>query len=396
WEDVAGISVPTESQYSADRLVKWAALLAGDKELTSISSESGRKKVKVSLCNWLEGWRQQNVLERLDSISDNAMTTALWHLGSRARKSFGASADAVSSVATGTLDVEAALRMIQEAFSASEDEFKTLSQELIELRSMLDAIPVRNSIKRRVASFEMTHDPAVESVRAQINEALSSDTTAFDVQALNALWIDFKSKYDVHLAERHTAASRSHETRDKASEIMASQEWWVFENLANTGKFSQRYRQISRQIMRDLRVCNCTARVVTAERTPMFCPSCGFSPRGSRTRNQLPRRLWTLVSDGLASFESAITRQKDRLLAAIQDLSKSEKSEQGRQAATSLSSKLADGFRLLDLSEDELRVLQTAIHQHGSIEAADNYVQQVYASVISAETIIEDAVVLNS
>jgi len=304
WDDVAGISFPTESQYSADRLVKWAALLTGDAELTSINSEAGRKKAKASLCNWLDAWRQMNILERLDSVSDDAMTTALWHLGSRARKSFGSAADAVTSVANGTLDIEAALRMIQEAFSASEDEFKTLSGELVKLRTMLDALPTRNSIKRRLSVYETTDDDGIEKVRSELTHSLDglSNDRAVDTAKLDTLWTSFKGSHDHLIAESHAASARLHETRDKAAEIMSSHEWWVFENLANTGSFSPSYRQSARELMRELRVCNCTLLVVEGSTSPLVCPGCGFSLRNSRKRRTLPNRLWALISHGLDSF----------------------------------------------------------------------------------------------
>ena len=395
WEDVAGISFPTESQYSADRLVKWAALLTGDSELTSINSEAGRKKAKVSLCNWLEGWRQMNILERLDSISDDSMNTALWHMGSRTRKSFGAAADAVTSVANGTLDIEAGLRMIQEAFSASEEEFKILSNELVELRAMLTALPAQNSIRRRLAAFEATDDIAIEGVRSKIKKELemSANRRAVDLAELDSHWSDFRGKYDHRLAESHSVSSRSHETRDKAAEIMSSHEWWVFENLVNTGSFSPGYRQRAREIMRELRVCNCTLHLSEGGSSPLTCPGCGFSLGAHRMRRTLPNRLWALVSEGLESFESAISKNTDRLVVAMNDLAKDEPTEEGRSSAVSLTGKLQNGSRLLDLSEDELRMLQAAIAQLGPIDAKETFVPSTYSPAV---TVIEDAVVVGS
>ncbi|HEY2865694.1 MAG TPA: hypothetical protein VGJ02_01265, partial [Pyrinomonadaceae bacterium] len=395
WEDVAGISFPSESQYSADRLVKWAALLTGDSDLTSINSEAARKKVKVSLGNWLDGWREMNILEQLDSIADDSMTTALWHLGSRTRKSFGASADAVMSVASGTLDVEAALRMIQEAFSASETEFKALSAELIDLRAVLAAFPARNAAKRRIAAYEMTDDAVTESVRSQINKTLGASTNdrTTDIEQLEMLWQEFGAKFDARLAESHAVSARLHETRDKAAEIMSSHEWWVFENLANTGHFDAAYRQTAREIIRELRVCNCTTQIAAGSSSPLACPGCGYSFRANRRRQTLPQRLWALVSEALESYEASIARQRDKLVAAIYELVQDEPSEGGKLSGASLAGKLTSSSRLLDLSEDELRILQAAIVRFGPLRSSESFIPSTYSPAV---TVIEDALVLSS
>src|SRR5262249_2501819 len=142
--------------------------------------EAGRKKVKTALCEWQGQWKEENIFERFDAISDDAMTTELWHLGSRARKSFGASADAIASVSGGTMDVEAALRMIQEAFSASQDDFKVLSGELAKLRTELEVIPLRSAVKREITRYEVTEDPSIEGLRVQIENILNeSNSQAF-------------------------------------------------------------------------------------------------------------------------------------------------------------------------------------------------------------------------
>jgi len=395
WDDVAGISFPSESQYSADRLVKWAALLTGDHDLTSINSEAARKKVKASLSAWLEGWRQMNILEKLDFVADDSMTTALWHVTSRTRKSFGASADAITSVVSGTLDVEAGLRMIQEAFSASETEFKTLSSELNELSGVLDAFPARSSIRRRIAAYETTDDAATESVRSQISDALdaSANGRTADIAALETLWQDFGSRFDSRLAESHAASARLHETRDKAAEIMSSHEWWVFENLANTGNFGATYRQTAREMVRELRVCNCTTQLAPGSSSPLTCPGCGYSLRASRRRQTLPQRLWALVCEALESFETSIGRQREKLSTAIHELIADEPSEDGKSSGASLAEKLGNGSRLLDLSEDELRMLQAAIVRYGPLHSSESFVPSTYSPAV---TVIEDAVVLSS
>jgi len=62
-------------------------------------------------------------------------------------------------------------------------------------------------------------------------------------------------------------------------------------------------------------------------------------------------------------------------------------------ARQSLAEKLGNGSRLLDLSEDELRMLQAAIVRYGPLHSSESFVPSTYSPAV---TVIEDAVVLSS
>jgi len=70
-----------------------------------------------------------------------------------------------------------------------------------------------------------------------------------------------------------------------------------------------------------------------------------------------------------------------------------EPTEGGRLSGESLAAKLTSGSRLLDLSEDELRMLQAAVARLGPINTNGNIVPSTYSPAV---TVIEDAVVVSS
>jgi hypothetical protein len=400
WEDIAGVSVPTESSFSADRLVKWAALLTGDKELTSLSTEAARKKVKLALGVWLEGWRNDNLLETLDRISDDTMTTELWHLGSRTRKSFGAAADAVSSTVGGSLDIEPTLRMIQEAFSASTGEFEALSAELVELKAILAVLPLRRNVKKAIAGYEMTDDTSIEELRGKIAELVAERSIGIgpdETSQLEQMWAEFREKFDAYIADRHATSSRMHDARDRANEVLASREYWVFENLGKIDRLPRRHWMESRELLRKLRSCNCTLDLSTGNLGPPFCPACGFTLKIDRRRDRLPDRLWKVVNDGLASYERLIRARKDELLSLIEGIAKSKTDEVSKAAASTLMTSISNGANTVDLSENELRLLQLILKDHLSpSEMHASVAEESFSPVITAEAIIEDAIVVNS
>jgi hypothetical protein len=124
WDDVAGVALPAQVVNLDEQLVKWAALLTCNEKLKSIGTEAGRQAVKQSLSGWLIEWNGRKLLERLDLIPDDTMSTEIWHLGARLRKSFGTAADAVSAYISGNNDLENALRRCEDSFSSSETDLK--------------------------------------------------------------------------------------------------------------------------------------------------------------------------------------------------------------------------------------------------------------------------------
>lgn len=400
WDDLAGISLPSETRYSPDRLVKWAALLVGDSKLDTLDSESDRQKVQAELSEWLSKWNKQNLWERLALIPDDALTTELWHAGSRVKKSFGAAAEVVASVANGTLELEGALRVIQEAFSGTPAEFESRSKELEYLTSIIDVIPLRKSIRAGIAAYELTDEPTIETIRREILEMIDERDLAISssvFQELELHWTDFRSKFGEYISARHEAASRSHEVRDKAAEILSNHKWWVFENLAAIDYFPARYRRESRDIMRDLRTVNCTATIPLSVSERPFCPSCGFSLTAERRRSILPSRLWKVINDGLDAFQQVIRKFKDELLTSLVTFVTTGLDASANTAASGLAEKLASDINILELSENELRVLRVLFERHLPPPISD-FIEatHVYVPEFAPEAIIDDVVVVNS
>ena len=396
WDDVAGVALPAQVVNLDEQLVKWAALLTCNEKLKSIGTEAGREAVKQSLSAWLIEWNGRKLLERLDLIPDDSMSTEIWHLGARLRKSFGTAADAVSAYISGNNDLENALRRCEDSFSSSETEFNARALDIEALESLLHAIPFRNEVRSSMAFFETTNEPSVESSRSSIVTAVNNRTSIaglLKAPEIRTAWLDLQADYNEYVTRSHESASRSHEHRDRANEIQASHEWWVFENLSTVDQFPTRFRRICKDIIREIRKCNCTN--VVSETKPIFCPTCGFSPKTDRVRSVLCIRLWETVNQALVAYDHVLGRLADEVIEATEGLTASVKSNVIEKTAESISEKLRHGVSVADFTEDELRVMIIAMRRMQVPADRQEEIEETISPVITGEEIVEDAVVLH-
>ena len=264
-----------------------------------------------------------------------------------------------NSVNSGTSELENGLRLIQEAFSTSEVEYLARSADADALESALRSAPLRNEIKNNFAYFDATDASSVEDDRHVLSETLGqghSIDALVSAGRLTVNWDDFQSHYDQHYAARHEEASL-HELRDRANEILASHEWWIFENLAEVDQFPTRFKRISKEVLRELRRCNCTAAVMTASLRPAYCPICGYSLKSDRYRSLLCGRLWENVNQAIVAYDHVLQRIKDDVIERAEHFSGSVKDEAAALAATELLERLNTEASVANYTENELRAV---------------------------------------
>jgi hypothetical protein len=397
WDDVAGIAMPAHAKVSNDGLALWASLLTGRDKFKSITSESAKREITEALSEWLLTWNNRNLLATLENIPDDMVTTRLWHLGARVKKTFGIAAEAIGSITSGSVDLEPGLRRVEDAFSGSEVEFLARSADVEALESVLRVVPLREEIKNHIGFFETSETSAVEQDRAVILGALGNGAAIDSIVASGRLslnWSEFQKNFNEDFEMRHVASSRTHEIRDRANEILATHEWWIFENLADVEQFPTRFRRITKEILRELRRCNCTASANTAEYVPPYCAVCGYSLRSDRNRSLLCGRLWDTINQAIVAYDHVLQRIKDDVIEGAEKFAKSNKSGDGADAAKGLLKKLKDGVSVAALDGNELRAM-LLVFKRLNAPSAEPLIEESITPVVTAEEIIEDAVVMH-
>ena len=213
------------------------------------------------------------------------------------------------------------------------------------------------------------------------------------IREIDLRWNEFRDAHDQVIRNRHEASSRSHEFRDRANEILESHIWWVYENLSDVDEFPTRFKRICRDILRELRKCNCTNAVVTESRTPAFCPSCAYSGKTDRVRRQLCLRLWETINQALVAYDHVLGRIQSDVIEASTEFAASSSDELIAEGALSVGEKLRHGVSVADYSENELKVLILILRKMRLSVASQPIVEESLPPVITGEEIVDDAVV---
>jgi len=398
WDDVAGIARPTEAKAADDNLVSWAARLAANSSLKSVDSDAARKTAADALRNWLTGWKEKKLLERFEAVSDDTMTTTLWHLGARVRKSFGAAAEAVGSMGDNIAELENCLRLIKDAFSSSENEFEARTSDVGSLSKILDAIPSRNAVRRGIAFYESTSEEQLEELRRRIRNSTGNHWSVENI--LNAspvedAWTQFQGAFSEFTRASHDAAARVHDARDRANEIMASHEWWVFENLSEVDQFPTRFCRIAKECLRELRRCNCTSTVADVRERPPYCAVCGYTIRTDRNRALICNHLWENINQAIVAYDHVMLRLKSDIVELAKEFAASSKVADEVSAAKKLVESLESDLSVADISENELRILIMMLARMQSDTVRMPEIDESMPPVIVGEQIIEDVVVVH-
>jgi len=398
WDDVAGVALPIEAKSSDDKFVSWATRLTGRADLKTLDSDASRNAVVEALRTWLAEWNGKRLLERMDLVPDDAMTTQLWHLGARVRKSYGAAAEAAAALGNNAAELENCLRRIQEAFSGSETEFTSRSGDVETLRKVLDAIPVRNAIRRGVAFYESTSDERLEDLRRTVSNVTHENWSVENILKASTVvdeWSAFQGTFNEFAKSSHESSARVHDARDRANEIMASHEWWVFENLSEVDQFPTRFKRIAKECLRELRRCNCTLAVTEGRDRPPFCPVCGYTIRGDRNRALICSHLWENINQAIVAYDHVMMRLKADVIGLAKEFVKSNKNEDESGAAKKLIESLESDLSVADISENELRVLMMMLARMQSDAVKMHEFDESLPPVIVGEQIIEDVVVVH-
>ncbi len=320
WDDIVGLSVPLNEQYSAGRLLSWAKLITGNSGLRSIDRAEDRELIIDSLGGWLSGWNQSRVLSDFDSLADENLNASIWRTAANLRKSFGAMADIIGSLMNKDLSLDKALQLIADLFSDSESEYESKKVDLRVLRDFTAGVTKRSEIRNYLSLCENTRDEMLEQSRAALLAAVEEGR--FD--AVNPagdkfveVWVNFKEMYAAYYAECHDSVMNSAIAGERLKTIIRSDPWCTFESLSSIEWLDRVYMERCRMIIREMRQLTCGRKVSESLKERPFC-GCSFSLAETDRLIELPAELEATIETGLAAYRSAFAANAAALAEAAE------------------------------------------------------------------------------
>ncbi len=359
WGDVVAIAKPVEAAHPTRKLVVWAQLLTGNNSFESIEDNKDRAAVLSALSEWLDQWRQTNVLGRFAQIPEELLNTKIWRLTTMVEKTFGFVADTVRSALEESMPLEEALHRVADAFSDSEQEFSDRADDLKLIEGFVDSVSSRAAIRTYLSVADNTRDEELEGIREQL--AHSAKTVSFaagsaDHDEVVQLWNDYSAGYSEHFATAHDRVMRSHYLQAKFDEIMRSDRWWEFRNLSDIPMFVDSYKKEAARICSELRQLDCRYDAREMLKEHPFC-ICSFSLENIAYWESLPDRLSQVIDRGIESYRRTISANRETILPLLDAFGKQSKDKDALDAAARLRQALQTQMESASFTVEELNVI---------------------------------------
>lgn len=355
WDDIVGIALPSVQIYSSAELTNWAKILTGVDTFQTIDNPNDYDLICKALEVWLTDWKNVQLLERFEKVSDENLNIRIWKLARHAENTFGVVASTVESVLDRTISLEEGLQRIIDAFADSEEEYISCAKSLVVLEDFISGLALREKIWEYLALCESTKDAGIETLRAKLLMVLKKVTdnpSELLNRELENIWQAFLGRFSEYFSVKHDIIMKSHLLQEKFDEIMRSDDWWEFENLSHLSIFHKHYWDKAQSLCQQFNELDCKFDVKEMLKLHPFC-ACSFNLSQIPEWENLHLQLVKVVKNGRDSYRNTLRIMKQTLVSLLKDFIQNNKEIEFRTAAANLVAILEEqeSFRLLKNSE---------------------------------------------
>ncbi len=366
WETVESVCRAEVARHSPEKLTVWARLLTGESELPASGSAVGRGQARASLARWLSAWQARRFAESFDALPDFNLTTQLWKMNVKVRKSFGAAADAVGASLAGKISLEEGLERVCDAFGGSFENFALATWHLNELTAFIEGSARREQTRIYLSTAEPTGVMEIESARRELlkiardpHNLLEDDSRAH----FETLWQKFHARFIEHYASVHyKTVGAGRDYNDWLDALRRTERWRQFEVLSRLSVVSHSFAQKCEELLRreaDAR-CDLPVRQLLLEQ-----PACGCAFRLARVSELelLPQDLEALVTHALEVYRRTLKMLSGHLALGLDALARTEQDAETSRRARALSNALAQQCVPENLSRPDVQLIERALQK---------------------------------
>ncbi len=345
WDEIEGAARSANLLHSAEELTAWARRLTENHALGSMADPTQREIVRSSLVEWLAKWRSMRLIERFETLPEDAIVTRAWRLVSTSAQKFDIAAEAVETSLVDVISLEEGLQRISDTFNDSKDVLEQSHYHLKELENYVQGLEPREQIRRYIAGAEPTTVDEIEDARLELINLLDDPYSAFNAESnkrFSLLWREFQMRYSQHYAASHATTMSSPDLKYGIDSLLRTDDWREFEALSKLDLVNPQHWERASELLDQGRNARCELNVRQVLMERPIC-ACSFRLASATTLKQIPLELEAIMRAGLASYKHALKLLITPLAIALDAIARIEASSDLAARARSLSGAFARG-----------------------------------------------------
>ena len=361
WPDVIGLARAAEPHRNAATLTEWARRLTNDETLQSIANAEGQHAGRAALAAWLEDWRAQAIVPRVEQLPDSGLTLRVWRLLKHVRRTFSVAAEACAAALAEAISLEEGLQRIADAFSNSPDAFAESLAQRNALDEFVAGLARRELVRAYLAGAEPTELEEIECARRELLLLADDAHGLFDethCARFERLWQEFQARYTAHYADTHARAVGAEQDVRVLDEMTTGDAWREFEALAQLPFVNRQHWLEADALITSVRRARCDLDVQALLETQPVC-ACSFRLPRAPELLSAAARLAEIITRGRNSARRTLALLHEHLAHALHLLAR-EKSAAAAARAARLAESFAQGATPELLTRADVRLITRA------------------------------------
>jgi len=304
-------------------LLQWGfTLCSRDLETTTSNFTQTRRQLRGLLQEWLATEQKQSFDGLLEQLANDLVTTHLWRELQSCYRNASAILNIVDNICSGEYGLEEGLSLLARAFSNNLEAFRSVLQEIENIRDYLRWNQFFIEAKKYVLISEKTTEQNIENLRYDLSSSFERPARLIDParrERFQNNFNDFKDRYTQFYREKHDRQMQELWTDSELGSLI-QQRWW--KNLPYLSKllYVDHYHLIIlNHLLSLLHRKECSYPVEDLLQQSPVC-ECGFRLNSYQTPGHLVQRIVQTARQALSDYQSFFTNYKKLIIREMQKI----------------------------------------------------------------------------
>jgi hypothetical protein len=304
-------------------LLQWGfTLCAQELEGTTSNITQTRRQLRGLLQEWLATEKQQSFDDLLEQLANDLVTTHLWRELQSCYRNASAIKNIVDNICSGEYGLEEGLSLLARAFSNNLEAFRSVLQEIDNIRDYLRWNRFFIEAKKYVLISEKTPDQNIENLRYDLSSSFERPARLIDPvrrERYQNNFNEFKERYIRFYREKHDAQLQEIWNDSDLGEFVR-QRWW--KNLPYFSKlmFVDHYHLIIlNHLLSVLHRKECHFPVEELLQHTPVC-ECGFRLSSTQTPSHLAKRIIQTAKQAASDYQTFFANYKKLIIREMQKI----------------------------------------------------------------------------